>query len=118
MFTVHVAESDEAARRDFTPYLNQHLVSYQEANTGVKMTWDEVMDKKADIVTRFSTTQTLMGSPETVAARLHEVGELGITHVMTWMNTGGTPHELVLRSQQLFAEAVMPRLAEVQPIAV
>jgi alkanesulfonate monooxygenase SsuD/methylene tetrahydromethanopterin reductase-like flavin-dependent oxidoreductase (luciferase family) len=82
------------------------------------MTWDEVMDKKADFVTRFSTTQTIMGSPDTVAARLREVGELGITHIMTWMNTGGTPHELVTRSQELFAKEVMPQLAEVQPVAV
>jgi alkanesulfonate monooxygenase SsuD/methylene tetrahydromethanopterin reductase-like flavin-dependent oxidoreductase (luciferase family) len=118
VFTVHVAETDEQARRDFTPYLHQHLVSYQEANTGVKMTWDEVMDKKADFVTRFSTTQTILGSPETVAARLREIGELGITHVMTWMNTGGSPHELVLRSQELFAKEVMPQLADLQAAAV
>lgn len=113
VYTIHVAETDDEAWRDFRPYLNQHLVSYQEANTGIKMTWEEVMDKKADFVTRFATNQTIVGSPETVAARLREVGELGITHVMCWMNTGGTPHELVLRSQELFATRVMPQLADV-----
>jgi alkanesulfonate monooxygenase SsuD/methylene tetrahydromethanopterin reductase-like flavin-dependent oxidoreductase (luciferase family) len=113
VYTIHVAESDEQARREFEPYLNQHLVSYQEANTGIKMTWEEVLDKKADFVTRFAQNQTIIGSPETVAARLRAIGELGIRHVMCWMNTGGTPHDLVLRSQELFAREVMPRLAEV-----
>jgi hypothetical protein len=55
------------------------------------------------------------GFPETVRAdprgELRET--LGFSRLAVWMNSGGqVSHERVMRSMRLFAERVMPRLAQ------
>jgi alkanesulfonate monooxygenase SsuD/methylene tetrahydromethanopterin reductase-like flavin-dependent oxidoreductase (luciferase family) len=62
-----------------------------------------------DVLDRFA----VFGTPEAVADRLLELRErVGFTSLAAWMNPGGLiPNERVLRSMQLFAERVIPRLA-------
>ena len=50
-----------------------------------------------------------IGSPDTVAAKIAEMRDLGVGEVLCWMNFGGLPHAHVRRSMELFAREVMPR---------
>jgi alkanesulfonate monooxygenase SsuD/methylene tetrahydromethanopterin reductase-like flavin-dependent oxidoreductase (luciferase family) len=52
------------------------------------------------------------GSPDTVARHVETMRELGVGHVMCWMNFGGLPHDKVRRSMELFAREVLPRFRE------
>jgi alkanesulfonate monooxygenase SsuD/methylene tetrahydromethanopterin reductase-like flavin-dependent oxidoreductase (luciferase family) len=113
VMTVYVAESDEQAWREFTPALEQHVVSATLANTGRRITRADLDEKRK----QETFNRAIVGSPETVAGRLRELGEWGFQHVMVWMNTGLLDHDLVLKSQSLFAERVIPQLASVRPLA-
>lgn len=56
--------------------------------------------------------RAIFGEPSYCLERLQQVRDtLGVQQIMAWMNIGGMPHDKVLRSMQLFAERVMPRLA-------
>jgi len=50
----------------------------------------------------------LFGSPERIVDRVQEMKAAGVGEVLCWMNFGGLPHDLVIRSMRLFAEKVMP----------
>jgi alkanesulfonate monooxygenase SsuD/methylene tetrahydromethanopterin reductase-like flavin-dependent oxidoreductase (luciferase family) len=54
----------------------------------------------------------LIGSPETVAAKIAELQAAGAGEVACWMNFGGLPREKVRRSMRLFASEVMPRFRD------
>ena len=49
------------------------------------------------------------GSPDTVARHIQTMRDLGIGHVLCWMNFGGLPQDKIRRSMELFAREVMPR---------
>ena len=51
----------------------------------------------------------VIGSPETVAARIADLERAGAGEVVCWMNFGSLAPEKVRRSMRLFAEEVMPR---------
>ena len=66
-----------------------------------KITWDNLV------------AETLaFGSPETVARHIEHMREIGVGHVMCWMNFGGLPRDKVRRSMELFAREVMPRFRD------
>lgn len=55
--------------------------------------------------------EMIFGSPKTVIAKLQRLNELtGINNVMCWMNFGGMPQDMVLRSMSLFAGEVIPAM--------
>ena len=49
-----------------------------------------------------------IGSPDTVAAKIAEMRDLGVGEVLCWMNFGGLPQTRVRRSMELFAREVLP----------
>jgi len=51
----------------------------------------------------------VIGSPDTVAAKIADLEQVGAGEVVCWMNFGGLSPEKVRRSMRLFAEEVMPR---------
>jgi alkanesulfonate monooxygenase SsuD/methylene tetrahydromethanopterin reductase-like flavin-dependent oxidoreductase (luciferase family) len=55
--------------------------------------------------------EMIFGGPQTVVKRLQRLEQAaGINNLICWMNFGGMPQELVLRSMRLFAAEVMPRM--------
>jgi alkanesulfonate monooxygenase SsuD/methylene tetrahydromethanopterin reductase-like flavin-dependent oxidoreductase (luciferase family) len=63
-----------------------------------KVTWEDLV------------RETLaFGSPDTVAAHIAHMRELGVGQVLCWMNFGGLPQDRIRRSMELFAREVMPR---------
>lgn len=51
------------------------------------------------------------GDPDHCTRTIEEIAELGVGHVMLFVNIAGVEHEQVLRSLELFAGQVMPRFA-------
>ncbi len=51
----------------------------------------------------------LIGSPDTVAAKVAELQQNGVGGLLCWMNFGGIPAAKARRSMRLFAEEVLPR---------
>jgi alkanesulfonate monooxygenase SsuD/methylene tetrahydromethanopterin reductase-like flavin-dependent oxidoreductase (luciferase family) len=49
------------------------------------------------------------GSPDTVAAKIAEMRQIGVGRILCWMNFGGLAQDKVRRSMELFAREVMPR---------
>jgi alkanesulfonate monooxygenase SsuD/methylene tetrahydromethanopterin reductase-like flavin-dependent oxidoreductase (luciferase family) len=63
-----------------------------------QVTWDRLV------------AETLaFGSPDTVARHIETMRQLGVGHVLCWMNFGGLPQDRIRRSMELFAREVMPR---------
>jgi alkanesulfonate monooxygenase SsuD/methylene tetrahydromethanopterin reductase-like flavin-dependent oxidoreductase (luciferase family) len=52
-----------------------------------------------------------VGTPAEVAAGLAELGALGISRVIAWVNFGDMPYEAVDRTLELLASEVMPHLS-------
>jgi alkanesulfonate monooxygenase SsuD/methylene tetrahydromethanopterin reductase-like flavin-dependent oxidoreductase (luciferase family) len=61
----------------------------------------------------------IIGSPETVAAKIAELERVGVGEVVCWMNFGGLAPKKVRRSMRLLAEEVMPgfRIASAAAVA-
>ncbi len=75
---------------------------YEGANAMISrlraQTWEDLVD-----------SALVIGSPETVAARVAELQAAGVGEMVCWMNFGGLPPEKVRRSMRLFAEEVAPK---------
>ena len=64
-----------------------------------KVTWDDLVRDRT----------LICGSPDTVAAQIDEMRQMGVGQVLCWMNFGGLAQDKVRRSMELFAREVMPR---------
>jgi alkanesulfonate monooxygenase SsuD/methylene tetrahydromethanopterin reductase-like flavin-dependent oxidoreductase (luciferase family) len=51
----------------------------------------------------------IIGSPDTVAAKIAQLEQHSVGEVVCWMNFGGIPPDKVRRSMRLFAQEVIPR---------
>ena len=70
---------------------------------GTQDTWEGLMDGHF----------ILAGSPETVREQLlHILGELGIGIMLLLFQIGSLPHDLTMKSTNLFATKVLPQLRE------
>jgi alkanesulfonate monooxygenase SsuD/methylene tetrahydromethanopterin reductase-like flavin-dependent oxidoreductase (luciferase family) len=54
----------------------------------------------------------LIGSPDTVARHIQTMRDMGVGHVLCWMNFGGLPQDKIRRSMELFAREVMPHFRD------
>jgi alkanesulfonate monooxygenase SsuD/methylene tetrahydromethanopterin reductase-like flavin-dependent oxidoreductase (luciferase family) len=54
----------------------------------------------------------IIGSPETVAAKIAQLEENSVGELVCWMNFGGIPPDKVRRSMRLFAREVIPRFRD------
>src|SRR5439155_49163 len=51
----------------------------------------------------------LFDEPDGCAEKIARLRDAGVERLLLWMGPGGVPHDLLVRSMRLFAEAVMPR---------
>jgi alkanesulfonate monooxygenase SsuD/methylene tetrahydromethanopterin reductase-like flavin-dependent oxidoreductase (luciferase family) len=49
---------------------------------------------------------------DTVARHIQAMRDMGIGHVLCWMNFGGLPQDRIRRSMELFAREVMPHFRD------
>ena len=124
---LYVAETDEIARREAKPHIENFLnkflrmpkemllppgylslksmlgVMKAKSTIGVHQTIDDVIDKGMFIC----------GSPETVRQRLEQYqSEIGFGHLLTLLQFGTLPAELTRKNMELYATSVMPYLRE------
>ncbi|MFN8497129.1 MAG: LLM class flavin-dependent oxidoreductase [Anaerolineae bacterium] len=109
---VYVAETDAAARAAIVPsaafYYQQYLA------TGRPRLADE-----ANLDAVLALIDCIVGSPATVARELAaRAGELGLTDIALHTRMAAISHAETLRSTQLLAERVFPRVQELWPEAV
>lgn len=94
-FHCHVAATDEEARRNaeapFDLYVRTRLYARQQTYADIQRSG-----------------LGLFGSPETVAARIIRLKEMGVPHILLLMNFGMLPPEKVKASMRLFAGSVVP----------
>ena len=92
---VFVAESDEEAMRQGGEYIEYYMNSTALFRP----------------IGEHERSEMAFGGPDTVVEKLASLREeTGVNNIICWMSFGGLPQETVLRSMQLFAEEVMPRL--------
>jgi natural product biosynthesis luciferase-like monooxygenase protein len=118
---LYVALTAEQVRADTEPTLKSfaHLAASALATATAKLPEAE-RAKVQPVVDRLARLQYeemndglgILDTPDGCAERLaHLQRELGAGRVIAWFNFGGLiPHEVVMRSMELFATRVMPRL--------
>lgn len=95
-FHTHLAATDEQARAEARPPLDQYVTTRLYARHRSL----EELDAQGLV---------LIGSPQTVARRLAAAARAGMTHVMALDNFGGKDPVLVDQSLTLFATEAIPR---------
>lgn len=94
---VFVAEDDAEARRLGTDYIECYMKSTALFRP----------------IGEHERARMVFGGVETCIEKLRCLqDEGGVNYILGWMNFGGMPHDMVSRSMQLFAEAVMPALRD------
>lgn len=91
----HVAETDDACRAQAAQAFDLYVATRLYAKQAV---YDDILRSGLG----------LFGSPETVAAKLLRLHEMGVRHVVTLQNFGLMPAPLVHSSMRLLAERVRP----------
>lgn len=119
--SVLVGETDEQAEADAAQAkadrLGERERFFQKHQRGILGPVAEVLTSEA-FRTGSDLSRTIAGSPDTVAARVQELVDLGINHLMVrflgeWL---GRTRGLLERSLRLFADEVAPRFAENRPL--
>jgi alkanesulfonate monooxygenase SsuD/methylene tetrahydromethanopterin reductase-like flavin-dependent oxidoreductase (luciferase family) len=96
-FHTHVAESDEACRREAAEAFDLYVATRLYAK---KQVYDDIQRSGLG----------LFGSVDTVADKMVRLHDMGVRHVLALQNFGLMAPELVHNSMRLMAEEVMPRV--------
>jgi alkanesulfonate monooxygenase SsuD/methylene tetrahydromethanopterin reductase-like flavin-dependent oxidoreductase (luciferase family) len=96
-FHTHVAETDEACRREAEAAFNLYVATRLYAK---QQTYDDILRSGL----------SLFGSVETVTDRLVQLYGMGIRHIVALQNFGGMPQTHVESAMRLMAERVMPQV--------
>jgi alkanesulfonate monooxygenase SsuD/methylene tetrahydromethanopterin reductase-like flavin-dependent oxidoreductase (luciferase family) len=96
-FHTHVAETDEACRREAADAFDLYVATRLYAKRRV---YDDILRSELG----------LFGSVDTVAAKMVRLYDSGIRHVLCLQNFGLMAPELVHSSMRLMADQVMPRV--------
>jgi alkanesulfonate monooxygenase SsuD/methylene tetrahydromethanopterin reductase-like flavin-dependent oxidoreductase (luciferase family) len=116
---VYVAPTDAEAEADAEGpemWYQDSFVRSLRAD-GIQGLHESVYRESEEMIRRIASTNwpdlvrgpLLIGSPDTVAAKVAALAEVGVGEVACWMNFGGLPIDKVRRSMRLFADEVMPR---------
>lgn len=101
----HIAESDEAALEQLWPHYSVMVDRIGRERGWGPMSYDRFVDESGPDGALF------VGSPETVAAKIATaVRGLGLSRVDLKVSNGTLPHELLMRSIELYGTEVVPRV--------
>jgi alkanesulfonate monooxygenase SsuD/methylene tetrahydromethanopterin reductase-like flavin-dependent oxidoreductase (luciferase family) len=99
---LYIGDTDEAARAELDQYIGNEYKAFS--------VYDEIYDTYYEEMWQKA---FLIGSPETVAAKLDILAEGGWNSFVFRCSWPGMPHEMTMRTIQRFADEVMPRYAKV-----
>ncbi len=105
-----LAPTPEQVRRQGGEYVERVLRRYA-AGAGLRGPNDEALRPDQPLLEIVADQHCLVGSPETVAARLADYARVGVTHVQLRVAPGDMPADLVAQSITLAGERLIPRLA-------
>ncbi len=116
---IHVAETEEEARRNTMERLNwvvdimqwrnffrsgsevyQRMEDWRRDRSGLPVSYEYLIENRA-----------IVGTPDQCAAKIERLREQGIEYFGCNFDFGGMEHTKALKSMKLFAEEVMPRFA-------
>lgn len=103
-----IAPTDEQAWSEGRPYLTPVLNMYASTG-GLRDADGQPLPPGDDLLERAAAEYCLIGSPETVAAKLGEYARAGLTHVQLRVAAADMPAELIARSLTLAAEHLLGR---------
>jgi alkanesulfonate monooxygenase SsuD/methylene tetrahydromethanopterin reductase-like flavin-dependent oxidoreductase (luciferase family) len=106
--TTFVAETDEQARQEGRPYINQTLNAYARSG-GIQDAQGNALAPGDDLCDRVDDAICFVGSPETCLHSIrmyHE--EAGVNHFNLRVSMGNMPRELAERTVTLLGERVLP----------
>lgn len=102
----HVADTDEQAARDLWPHFKA-----QRDRIGRDRGWPPVTPE--DFAREIASGSLYVGSPDTVAAKIARTASLlGLDRFDLKYSHGPLPHELMMRSIELYGREVIPRVRE------
>lgn len=108
----YVAETMEAARREFEPALmtSYRWICHWRGLRNLLHAGEELTDAARLDWEWLHPRNLLAGTPEFVVDRIAELREtLGLEHLLLWTTHPGLSHDRAMRSLALFAERVMPK---------
>ena len=116
---IHVAETEEEARRNTMERLNWVVDIMQWRNffrVGSEVyekmeDWRRTRDQLPVTYEYLAGNRAIIGTPDQCAARIQELRNQGIEYFGCNFDFGGMEHSKVLRSMNLFADEVMPRFS-------
>ncbi len=94
---VHCGETTEGARAEAREAMDRYVRTRLYAK---HRSFEELIQK--DLVA--------FGDPDEIVCVAERYRDAGMTHMMAITNFGGMPHDAVMRSNQLLAEQVLPRI--------
>jgi alkanesulfonate monooxygenase SsuD/methylene tetrahydromethanopterin reductase-like flavin-dependent oxidoreductase (luciferase family) len=103
-----LAPTDAAALQDGREYVERVMRRYA-AQGSLKLADGHVVRPDEPVLELTREEHCLVGSPETVCARIQDYADLGVTHVQLRVAPGDMPTELVAQTIRLAGEAVLPR---------
>lgn len=120
----YIGNTDEAARDEARRFLPDYFQKQVEHYRGDLTPWEDIagyeqFGRTFANLKKMSQPENIdgfldinmVGTPETVAARVREFAELGFNHIIVTNNTPGVPKEVRHRMLTRFAKEVMPRFA-------
>jgi alkanesulfonate monooxygenase SsuD/methylene tetrahydromethanopterin reductase-like flavin-dependent oxidoreductase (luciferase family) len=116
---IYVAETDTRAEAESDEPIRHYLYAAYVANSADSIEADVARSEDGRIASpsaihgqspeELRARAMIVGSPDTVAARIREYADAGVTQMMLWFTWGYNDPERVKRSFRLFVEEVMPR---------
>ena len=115
---IYVAATDAQAlaeSRDAEMWYQDSLRRFQvperieDAHPSLQAGFRAAAERFAKVTWEGLVAETLaFGSPDTVCRHIQAMRDMGVGHVLCWMNFGGLPQDKIRRSMELFAKEVMP----------
>ncbi|MFN8534702.1 MAG: LLM class flavin-dependent oxidoreductase [Dehalococcoidia bacterium] len=109
---IYVATPGEDWRETIGPYIENYMRASAKANTGIDDLSKTDLEKRKE---GYLKSWLFAGTADEIVERIAPFVELGIGHMMCWMNFGYMPDRMIRQSMLRFAADVMPRLAEIKP---
>jgi len=119
---IHVSDTNEKAKKEVKDAIWWNLENFADVIAPPSGGWpqsysfyNEFHKFFKERIREFDKTideGTAIGDPDKVTERIKLHLEQGkVDHLLCWFNAGAVPHELAMRSMELFAKHVMPRFA-------
>jgi alkanesulfonate monooxygenase SsuD/methylene tetrahydromethanopterin reductase-like flavin-dependent oxidoreductase (luciferase family) len=120
---IYVARTDEEALADINAadkywdidileQIGSPISKGGEIPPGYEHWQDKKMNREEAANRRTTGTASLIGSPETVAKRIAQLREMGITSLFGQFGMPGMPHAKIRRAIELFGTEVIPQFAD------